>query len=81
MGLITRLKVCWAILTNIRGTNDSAYSIGYRYGMNDQAVSGLYTELLHAVHNKVEGETRHQTALRHITHSESPTTGAGVSNG
>ena len=30
----------------------------------------LYTELLYAVQNKVEGETRHETALRYIQEHE-----------
>ena len=33
-------------------------------------VEGRYHELLYAVGNKYEGESRHQTALRHIQQAE-----------
>ncbi len=57
---------------------DSAH-LGYRIGWQREAadelrrlheVEGRYYELLYAVGNKYEGESRHQTALRYIQQSE-----------
>lgn len=37
-------------------------------------IADKYLELVSAVENKFEGETRHQTALRYIREREQPTT-------
>jgi hypothetical protein len=36
-----------------------------------QRLRGVYDELIYAVGNKYDGETRHQTALRYIRQAES----------
>ncbi len=51
--------------------NLSAWEDGYASGMRRlHEVEGRYHELLYAVGNKYEGESRHQTALRYIQQSE-----------
>ena len=84
-----RLTICIEVLFARSGHAHTAqekglplFIRGYEAGRKDESRgwSGTkaknYNTLLMAVQHKIDGETRFETALRHINHNESPTTKA-----
>jgi hypothetical protein len=72
---LSRVESAWPPEELAYGIWQAAYRAGQASVEAERdALREKYEELIMAVGNKYEGETRHQTALRYIVKAEEPTT-------